>query len=389
MKPMMAYCGDKLLNLILKKVHASATNQFRGHGQAAGIDYSYEVVNPPVGRFVANLTTHNVEIGLTVKVRVNLPIGGFDQDIPMQANGRISISGGVLSVTHLSMINVGSGPLDAVVVSIINNSVIPPLRNTLRGIPLPQLNNLFGSGFSVNASEGAVIADGPSFEAGFNLVGISGIANAVRPSIADLTLLSTAPSNRIIATISDDAIQVLARNLIPEISQNFEKSGTVGGFGAKIKGTIRAKNIKFDIVGGVGRVKITISISGLKGGIRVPILGWKYINIPSPEVDLTISNSLSISGNRVIITLTGVDNISIDLDFPALLNPIESLLEVLFNTILRAFHRRISDAIEGTKIELFRLPSNLFSSSLAVNLAFEPNGIKYVENSVQATLRVN
>lgn len=389
MQPLQAYGGDKLLNFILRKVFEQQNNGFSGNGTVQGIAYTYSVQAPPTGHFIPQQNNYNVEILFTVKVTATINGVNFNIDIPMIARGRVSVSGGNLTINQINVVTNSPNPIDQALVAIINQRVLPPLRTRLNNIPMPRLTDIYGSGLSVALSAVNVISNGPCMETELRVIGATGLANATRPSDAELTTLNTANSNRLIATVSDDVVQHIARGLISQIEYPFEKSKTGLGFGARIKGKMVAKDFKFDIVNGVGRAKIKIGFTTLKGGIKAPLVGWNDVNIPKPEVEVTISNSLSVSGNRVIVTLTGVDNISIDLNFPAVLLPVEALLEGLLNVIYRAFHRRISDLIEGTRFELFRLSNNLFGGEIDVNLAFEPNGVQYFENSVKVIIRVN
>lgn len=385
----MAYGGNKIINLILKKIYESPINGLEGVGNSNGFAFTYKVSDIPVAKLISGVATHNIEIELKVKISVNGNGVDFAKNVPMKAEGRIGVSNNILLITQLTLTNTSPNPIDNLIVSIINSQIIPPIRTTLRNIPLPRLNNLFGSGLSASIISGSVIDNGPSFEVGLRITGSSGIANANRPTDTNLESLNTGGSNKVIAMVSDEAAQLLIKESFSELSQNFNKSVNGFGFGAKIKGKIQATKLKFDIASGVGRVKTTISINNLQGGIKAPLVGWQTIGIPCPDLIVEITNSISVSGNRAIITLTGVDNINIDLNFPSLLSPVESLLEGLFNTILRAFHRKISDIIEGTKFEIFRLSGDLLGNNLNVNLGFEPGGLRYTGNSIQAIIKVS
>ena len=279
----MAFGGEKLLNFILRKIYTTPNNGFEGEGASNGLNYTFKVINAPTGRLIPDTLTHNLEIDLEVKISVNGNGVNFARNVPMKAKAKIGISNGMVSISQLTLTNISPNPIDAIVVSIINSQIIPPIRTELRNIPLPRLNDLFGSGLSANIVSGSVISAGPSFQAGLRITGASGIANASQPTLANLQSLNTANSNRIIAVVSDEAVESLLGSTMTAHSHVFNKSATGLGFGAKIKGTIRATRPMFDIVDGVGRVTTTISINNLQGGIKAPFGGWKFINIPFPN----------------------------------------------------------------------------------------------------------
>jgi hypothetical protein len=187
---MMAYGGNRLLNLIIRKIYALPNNGLEGIGNLNGFAYTYNVSAIPVARLISGVGTHNIEIDLEVKISVNGNGVDFGRNVPMRAQGRIGVSNNILSITQLTLTNTSPNPINNLIVNIINSQIIPPIRATLRNIPLPRLNDLFGSGLSASIVSGSVIANGPSFEAGLRITGVSGIANANRPTNTNLESLN-------------------------------------------------------------------------------------------------------------------------------------------------------------------------------------------------------
>ncbi len=389
---MMAFGGEQLLNLIILKLYNTRPNRFRGNGTASAINYTYAVVNVPTCRLVVNDATHNFEINLDVRVTAD-PLGiNFDSVLPMKSLGTISISDGILSITRLNLTNNSVNPIKQIVVNIINSQVIPPLTATLLSIPLPQLSSFFGTGLSASISSGQVI-NGPAIEIGSRIVGRIGVAVANVPPLAELQALNNganANTATSIALVSDEAVNILIRNIFTDRSLNFDERGSKAGFGAGIKGRVHATTPRLQIVGGIATITTTISLSHLEGGIRVPIWGWSWVDLPTPpNVTVQVNHTLSTSGNRAIITITGIDRISVNLNFPSILSPVESVLESLINAVLRSFRGLLGDAIEGTRFEIFRLPSNILGNNLNVNLSFEQGGLRYFQHSIKAIFRVS
>lgn len=383
----MAFGGDSLLNSIIMKFYNASPNRFRGNGLSNRINYTYAVTTPPIWRLIANVPGHNIEIDLNVRVTAD-PAGiNFDSVVPMRAVGTIAINAGVLSITNLVLSNIAANPIDAIVVGIINTTVIPSLSNTLASVPLPQFNNLFGTGLSALISTGRVI-NGPSLEVGSRITGRGGLADAATPPMPELQALNQFPNA--IATVSDDAVNILIRNFLPRLSTSFSERGSRASFGAGIRGEVHATTPVINIAGGNATIQTTISLTDLEGGIRLPVWGWSWVNLPSPpNVNVIVNHSLSVVENRVVITLTGVQSISVNLNFPAILDPVESVLERLINTVLRAFRTLIGDAIRGTKFGIFKLSTNLLNNNLSTRLSIAQGGLQYFGNSVKATFSIS
>lgn len=392
MECMMAYGGNNILDLTLSKVYQKYPAQFRGSGTASGFNYSFEVTKAPTATLVAGVATHNIVISLAnTKITVTAASGagpGINQVLPFKAKAKLRIVGGVLSITGLTVFIDNPTGIDALIVAVINAQVVPKLQQTLNGITLPQLDKLFGSSLSPQVRTGQVIS-GPALEIGARFANVTNLGTADAPPQANITSLNngTATNALVIGMVSDDAVNKLIKPLIPPLSDTFNKSGSIPGFGAGIKGTIRATTPVLTIVNGVGKAKTTVSVS-LQAGIKVPIFGWTWKSIPVPDVEVVVNNALSTSGNKATLTLTGISSLHVELDWPGFLSPVESLVEGMLDAVVNLFKGKINNAVAGKKFDLFTLPSTIPGTSLGATLSFETNGLSYSKGSVKALVRV-
>ncbi len=387
---MQAYGGNNLMNMIMLMVYTSQRNKFKGSGTQSGVTYRYDVTEVPIVSLVAGKSKHNLEMDLKkVAVKAQGDFISFDKVLSMKATGQLMIRGGQLSLTGLTMSTASGNQIDQAVIGIINAKVIPPLAGVLSGIPIPQLNNVFGPGLSPAVISGTVIP-GPVLEVSARITGKTGIAAADAPTSADKALLNsgTTSNARIMGMVSASAINVLMKSLVSPMSQTFNKSASKIGFGAGIKGTIKASTPVLKITNGSGKATTTISFSGLKGGIDTPLTSWKWISLPAPDVVVVVTHKLSASGNTGVITLTGVDSIRVSFDWPLLLEPVEALVKGLLNGILALFRGTISSKVAGKKIELFKLPAKIPGTNLNAQLSFDAGGLGYFKGSVRGMIRV-
>jgi hypothetical protein len=390
MEPLMVYAGNNLLTMVVHRVHATQRSSFKGSGTSSGFAYTYDVTQAPNATLVPNSTARNIELALP-KVVITATGGGlnFNGNVPMLATATLAVSQGILSLTNLKVTAQSSSPIDRAVVALINTQVIPRISAVLAGIPVPQLTNLFGSGLSASLRTGRVIA-GPALEMGARLGGKSGIGAADAPAAATRSSLNSGSATNALAAalVSSDAVNVLIKALIPPLSESFDRRGSKAKFGAGIKGTIKATTPVLAITNGSGKATTTVSFSGLKGGIRIPIKGWTWVSLASPSPKVVITNTLSVSGRSGILTLTGVSSITVSLSWPSVLKPVGSVLASLLNGILSLFRGSISKAVKGKQFTLFTLPTTIPGTNLAATLSFAPGGLAYFKRSVQARVRV-
>jgi hypothetical protein len=389
-QPMMAYGGNNLMNLVVSKVYASQRNRFKGSGRSGGFAYTFDVTETPVAKLIPNKTTHNFEIDMKkVAITVKGGIINFDKTLPMKATGKFAINRSQLSLTQLKVSTGSTSAIDQVVVGIIDSQIIPKISTALAGIPIPQLTNVFGSGLSASLQSGNV-RSGPALEVGARIAGKGNVGAADTPAAATIASLNngTAANALMGALVSGGAVNVLMKAGVASLSHAFDERGSKAGFGAGIKGTIRATTPVLGIRNGKGSVSTTISFSGLKGGIRVPIKGWSWVSLPAPKTNVVITNSLSASGRTGTMTLTGVQKLSVSLRWPKVLKPVEAVVKRLLNGILSLFRGKISNAVKGKKFELFTLPSRVPGTNLGASLSFAPRGLTYFKSSVQALVRI-
>jgi hypothetical protein len=106
-------------------------------------------------------------------------------------------------------------------------------------------------------------------------------------------------------------------------------------------------------------------------------------------VQATVTLQLVTSGNQASLQLTGVQNISVNLgDWPGVLEPVESAIEGILNSVVSLFQGQVSSAVSGISVNLFTLPSTLPGTSLPAQLAFAPNGLNVTGGAVQALIQV-
>lgn len=387
MGPMMAFGGNELLNLIINKAYNSQPDRFRGAGTKNRIQYNYSVPNIPVGRLISGAATHNFEIDLMVLLKTQGSIV-LTQNFALRATGKIGISNSILSITQLSVTNITIAPIDAMIANIINKEILPPLSKTLKNIPLPQLNNLFGSGLSANLASSGVIA-APALQIDSTIVGHSGIANASIPPAAKLNLLnnSNTPNQAtLIALVSDQAANILFHSSLSSREFSFNKSETGWGFGAGIRVKIKMMPPVLEIRNGVGKITTTLKFILFKAGAKGP-LGWTWIDIPVPNIIVKVNHQLIIDDNKAVIKITGFERIKIDLNFTGILNAVEDTLEDILNAIIKEFKDLLSDVIKGRKITIFKFPANILGTSFNANATI--TNLSYFNNSIQASFEVS
>ncbi len=390
MECMMVYAGNDLLNMVIRKAYAAHRNDFMGSGSASGLNYTFDVIEPPIGRLVAGVVTHNLEVDL----KVNLQTSGnlnFQDCVELKATGKLMISGGMLSLTGMQLQPISAGIPAAIVAAVVNRQVIPSINAALINIPVPQLTNLFGSGLAASPKTGAVI-NGPALEVGARITGQTGIAAADSPAPATLAALnsSNASNALIIAMVSSAAVNVLSKKMLPPLSYAFDRRATAAGFGAGIKGTIKATHPILTVTGGNGTIKTTISFSNLKGGIKAPMVSWKWVSLTVPDFKVVVQHTLGAVDSKGVITLTGLASINVSLSWPFVLNPVEALVEDMLDKILKLFKGQIESAITGKKFVLFELPPDIPGTGLDSTLSFDPSGgVRYFNSSVQALVRVS
>lgn len=389
MECMMIYGGNNLMNMVVTKVYQAQRNSFKGSGNSNGIAYSFDVAHVPVANLVANVATHNLEIDLKVAITATGTFIAFDKTLAMKATGRVAISQNRLSLTGMAVTTTSTDLIDQLVVGIIDAQIIPKLSVALANIPIPQLTNIFGSSLSASLHTGTVIS-GPALEVGARITGKSGIAAADAPTVETITALNngTAANALVVAMVSSSALNVLLKAVLPPLTSAFDERATGGGFGAGIKGTIKATTPVLTVTGGNGKITTTISFAGLKGGIDTPFTQWKWVALSAPTATVVIKHTLSAVGQVGVIKLTSVDQINVSLNWPSILKPVEALAEKLLDSILSLFHDKISQAVRGKKFDLFELPATIPGTSLAATLRFDTNGLGYFKSSVRALIRI-
>lgn len=391
MECMKAYGGNNVINMVLKKYHAAKPNEFKGSGTASGYKYSYNVVNKPVANLKPGSTT-NVDVQMNKVHIVLTSVSGqgpsLDKNLSMKASGKVGISSGIFSVISIKVEIENPNLIEAVLQGVINSQVVPKIQDTLKRVPLPQLQNIFGPGLSAQVQSGSVIT-GPAFEVGARITGKTGLSAADKPASSDLTLLNNGSDNNatLIGVVSAGAVNYLIERLIPPMSKSFNESGSKVGFGAGIKGTIKASTPVLKISAGNCTAYTTVSIT-LKAGIKVPIKGWTWVSIPVPNVKTGITNTLTAQGNKGVVTLTGVDSIKVSFSWPSVLKPVESIVKSLLNGVLSLFKGTISNAVKGRKFEIFQLPTKIPGTNLSTSVSFRSSGLSYYKSSIKAMVRL-
>jgi hypothetical protein len=385
MSSLKAFGGNNILNMAATKYFSANPNKFKGSGTQGGVQYSYHVISAPVITLISNNNSKNISIALTVNIKV--PTIPFDHNVPMTASAKISIVNSVLSVTNLSLSAVN--PADAFVVGLINAVVIPALATSLAAIPIPLLTGVFGPSLSAQILSLTVL-NNPALEMRGKIAGTNIVQVADTPASANLNALNSGNSSnaKIIGCVVEGAVNHLIKTLVPDLSHSFDKRASKWGLGAGIKGTIKASKPVMTINNGVGVAKTTISFSGLKAGINPPFAGWQWVNLPSPTANITVKHLLRSIGNTGVIEIKGIDSFSVNFNFPLLLKPVEVLLETLLKGIFLVFKGIINNAINGRKIEIFKLPAKVPGTNYSASLSFAANGLAYHGKSVQGIVQV-
>jgi hypothetical protein len=392
MEPMMAYSGNDLMNMVVSKTYTSQRNKFKGAGSSNGIAFTFDVTETPVAKLLTGVATHNVEIDLKVAITAKGGSIDFNRSVTMRAIGKLAVVRSVLSLTDISVRTTSTNIVDQLVIGIVDSQIIPRIRAELRGIPIPQLTNLFGTGLSARLHNGTVIS-GPALQVGARLIGKSGIGAADAPTSANIAALNagSSASALVVGMVSSSAVNELLKR-VPPVSHGFDQRASAAGFGAGIKGTIKATTPVLTVSNGTGEVTITVSLSNLRAGIDTPLTNWDWLSLPggpSARVRVVVKHTLSTSGRAGVITLTGVDNIKLALNWPNALKPVEGLLVGLLNGVLSLFHSRISNAVKGMKFAPFDLPTTIPGTNWDARLSFDNSGLRYVGSSVRALIRIS
>ncbi|MBK6364426.1 MAG: hypothetical protein IPF52_13390 [Saprospiraceae bacterium] len=385
MSSLKAFGGNNILNMAATKFYNANPNKFKDNGTQGGVQYSYQVISAPVITLIPNNNSKNISISLTVSVK--LPDLSFDKNIPLTASAKVNIVNGVLSITNLTL--AGVNPVDALIVGLFNAVVLPNLSTALSSIPIPALTGVFGPSLSPQIL-GMAVLNNPALEIRGKIAGTNINQTADTPSAANLNSLNTGNNSnaKIIGCVVEGAVNHLIKTLLPDLSHSFDKRASKWGLGAGIKGTIKASKPVMTINNGVGVAKTTISFSGLKAGIDPPFAGWQWVNLPSPTATITVKHLLRSIGNTGVIEIKGIDSFSVNFDFPLLLKPVEVLLETLLKGIFLVFKGIINNAINGRKIEIFKLPSKVPGTNYSASLSFAPNGLAYHGKSVEGIVKV-
>jgi hypothetical protein len=393
MECMMAYAGNDLMNMVVRRVYAEHRDRFKGNGTISNpfsIDYSYDVTQAPVAKLVTNIATHNLEIGLKVTIIAQGGAINFNETLDMKATGKFVISQGLLSLSGINITTTSTNVPAVLVTAVLNTQVMPKISGALANIPVPQLTNLFGTSLSASLRSGLVI-NGPALEVGARITGKTRIAAADAPSPANITSLnnSAATDAMVIGMVSSSATNVLLKAILPPLSYAFDERASKAGFGAGIKGTIKATTPTLTVNGGNGKITTTVSFSGFKAGIDTPVSQWKWVSLSIPKATVVIKHTLKATDHMGVITLTEVESIKTALSWPSILKPVENLVEKLLDGILSLFRGRISNAVKNKSFRLFELPSTIPGTNLAAQLSFNAsNGLGYYKSSVQALVRV-
>jgi hypothetical protein len=399
MDSMMAYGGNNILDLTLNKVYQKDPSKFEGSGSSKGFNYSYAVTKAPTAKLVYGISTHNIVVYLknvNIKIAPRLGVEGnsLDKNIALTAQGFVGISDGVFSFTSLVVSIENPDNLEATFVDIINEKVVPKIEDQLKAVPLPQLDSLFNTSLTPIIHTGQVISGVtggipvPAFEIGVQISGNTGIGVADAPASANISALNsgTATSALTIAMISDNAINVLIKALNITLSQSYSETESENGFGAGIKATIKATTPELVITNGVGKIRTRVSID-LQGGIQAPLMNWEWVDIPVPDIDVVINNTLSSEGNQGLIKLS-IASLTVVIDWPTLLYPVESLVKSILNGILKKFKDKINAEKLAKPFPLFVLPSTIPGQSISATLSFDPEGFMYYKSSIRTLIRI-
>jgi hypothetical protein len=175
---------------------------------------------------------------------------------------------------------------------------------------------------------------------------------------------------------------------VDPLSHTFNESGSKGPFGAGIKGTIKASTPMLEIKNGSAKASTTITFSSLKAGIKIPIKGWTWVDLPKPTVKLVVTHKLTSVQNKGVVELTGVDKLTVSFNWPTVLKPVGTVLQTLLNGVLSLFKGLISQAVRGKKLQVFELPSKIPGTNIGATLSLVAGGFGYVKSSLRAIIRV-
>jgi hypothetical protein len=399
-QPMTGYAGNDILNMALRLVYQREPQRFRGSGSVAaqGLQYTYQVTAAPtavLGPGASGAPAHNLQFRMSaVRVVVTRTSDGrtlYDVTYPMTAYVMLGLSGGRVSISSLSITVSGGG--DAVLQQVINSFVVPSLRTSLNSIALPQAANIFGTGLSASVQAANVVPAGGGQHAlrvGAAFAGRTGIGAADAPGPADLARLNggSATNAAMLGLVSAGAVNALVSTAVGPITDTFDKRASKLGFGAGIKGTIRASTPVIAISRGLGSAKTKVSIS-LEAGIRVPLKGWTWVKVPVPDANVVVDMRLMTPNTRTgAVELTGVQSIKVNINWPSVLRPVGDLLEGLINGVLTLFRGKISAAVRGKRFNLFELPTTIPGTGIPATLSFAAGGLSFFGGSVRGLITV-
>ncbi|PVD49466.1 hypothetical protein DC498_24935 [Terrimonas sp.] len=391
MEALMVYGGNNIFDMTLKKVFEHNPDQFKGAGSSGEFNYAYQITKPPtalLGNF-RSTPPRNIKIRLsvvTIKITHQDSGATFNRTVAITAAGLLSIVSRILSIRSLTVSIDNPEPVDALIQAVINSKIIPSISAQISAIRLPQLQNIFGTDVPVQLRSGTVIS-GPALEIGANISGLSRSA-ADRPASGELPSLNNGTSSNatIIGTASAQAINLLIKKLVGSISHRFNKTANGAfGFAAGVKGRLSAPSPIIIINNGRGKVKLKISTT-LHAGVKAPLIGWKWIPIAVPDIEVTVSHTLPVRSNKAVIKLTRVDSIRIDLNWPPLFTPVESLIENLLNSVVSHFKGMINDNVRGKEIAPFNLPNSIPGTAFNAGLNFRE--LSYYKKSLKSTIKV-
>ena len=390
MDPLKAYAGNNLMNMVAVQAHTRFRNRFKGAGNEQGFSYSFDVQQAPLVSLVHNNSAHNLLMDLK-RVTIKASGNGLNvvKDLRIQATAKLAMRNGIVSLTGLKVLTPSSQGLDRLIVNLINTQVLPKIAEALQAIEVPQLSNVFGTGLSA-ALRTASVLTGPALEVGARIAGKTGLSEADTPSATEKAQLNngSASDARMIAVVSHSALNVLLKATVGPLSHTFNESGSKGPFGAGIKGTIKASTPVLEIKNGRATASTTITFSSLKAGIKIPIKGWTWVNLPKPTVKLVVTHKLTSVQNKGVVELTGVDKLTVSFNWPTVLKPVGSVLQALLNGVLTLFKGLISQAVRGQKLQVFELPSKIPGTSIGATLSLVAGGFGYVKSSLRAIIRV-
>ena len=134
-------------------------------------------------------------------------------------------------------------------------------------------------------------------------------ALVVRERIAGTRINQTAESNsasnlnslnscnvsnaKIIGSGLNGAINHLITTLLPNLSHTFDNKASKISFGLWIKGKIKASKPIMAFINYISEAKVTITISGLEGGLEIAFSKCKWIPLVSPSVNFTLKHILN------------------------------------------------------------------------------------------------